>query len=330
VTLGPVHVVVPPSIDDPARPSGGNVYDRRVCAGLEALGRNVRELTALSALDTLPDGATVLVDGLVASAEPDRVVGYAGRLHVAVLVHLPWGHGSPAHREAEAAMLRSVAAVVTTSTWTRSWLVDEYAVPADRITVAVPGADPAALAPGTRSGSRLLCVGAVTRTKGHDLLLDALADLDLPWQLTCAGSTDVEPEFAAAMRERASGFGGRVALTGPLLGADLGAAYRGADLLVLSSRVETYGMVVTEALARGLPVLATGTGGVPEALGATPDGRVPGLLVPPEDAGALRDSLRRWLEDPALRASARLAARDRREALPPWSDTAARVAAALA
>jgi glycosyltransferase involved in cell wall biosynthesis len=325
----PLHVVVPPSIDDPARPSGGNVYDRRVCAGLAALGWTLRELTSLGGLDALPDGAPVLVDGLVASAEPERVVEHAARLRVVVLVHLPWGHGSPEHRESEAAMLHRVAGVVTTSSWTRSWLVDEYAVPPDRITVAVPGADRADLAPGTRAGDRLLCVGAVTPTKGHDLLLDALAAIDLPWQLTCVGSTDVDPVFAAAIRQRAETLGGRVVLTGPLLGPDLDAAYRRADLLVLTSRVETYGMVVTEALAHGLPVIATETGGTPEALGRSTSGDLPGLLVPADDAAALGDALRRWLDDPALRARARRAANDRRGTLPSWADAAARVAAAL-
>jgi glycosyltransferase involved in cell wall biosynthesis len=326
----PVHVVVPSSIDDPARPSGGNVYDRRVCAGLAALGRTVRELTSLDGLGALPDGALALVDGLVASAEPDRVIEHAARLRLVVLVHLPWGHGSPEHREAEAAMLRSAAGVVTTSDWTRSWLVDEYAVPPDRITVAVPGADQAGLAPGTPSGGRLLCVGAVTPTKGHDLLLDALSAIDTPWRLTCVGSTDIDPGFATAIRQRAEALDDRVVLTGPLLGPDLDAAYRHADLLVLASRVETYGMVVTEALAHGLPVVATGTGGTPEALGRSATGDLPGLLVPVDDPEALGDALRRWLEDPALRARARQAARDRRRTLPSWSDAAARVAAALA
>jgi glycosyltransferase involved in cell wall biosynthesis len=330
VTPDPVHLVVPPSIDDPTRPSGGNVYDRRVRVGLEGLGRTVHELTALDALDALPAGANVLVDGLVASAEPDRVVAQAGRLRLAVLVHLPWGHGSRAHRDAESAMLRSVAAVVTTSEWTRTWLVEEYAVPPERVTVAVPAADPADLAPGTPAGGGLLCVGAVTRTKGHDLLLDALAGVDGPWELTSVGSTDVDPGFAATVRQQAVRLGGRVTFTGPLLGADLDAAYRRADVLVLASRTETYGMVVTEALARGLPVLATDTGGVSEALGTTTDGRLPGLLVPADDVGALRDAVRCWLADPALRAGARRAARDRREVLPAWSDTAGRVAAALA
>jgi len=60
-------------------------------------------------------------------------------------------------------------------------------------------------------------------------------------------------------------------------GERLSAAYAEADLLVLPSRIEAYGMVVTEALARGIPVLAAAVGGVPESLGYDPGGRVPGI-----------------------------------------------------
>ena len=109
---------------------------------------------------------------------------------------------------------------------------------------------------------------------------------------------------------------------GPLVGAELDAAYAAADLVVLPSRGETYGMVVTEALARGLPVLATAVGGLPDALGRAPDGGVPGLLVPPGDAAALAGALRRWLTDADLRARLRRSAAARRTGLAGWATTA--------
>jgi glycosyltransferase involved in cell wall biosynthesis len=80
-------------------------------------------------------------------------------------------------------------------------------------------------------------------------------------------------------------------------------------------------MVVTEALARGLPVVAAEVGGVPEALGHGADGTRPGLLVPPDDPAALRDALRSWLEDADLRRRLRRAARERRASLSGWSRT---------
>jgi glycosyltransferase involved in cell wall biosynthesis len=89
-------------------------------------------------------------------------------------------------------------------------------------------------------------------------------------------------------------------------------------------------MVVTEALARGLPVIATSVGGIPEAVGQLSDGRRPALLVPSEDAGALADALRRWLENADLRATLRERARARRDGLRGWDATSEQVAQVLA
>jgi glycosyltransferase involved in cell wall biosynthesis len=120
-----------------------------------------------------------------------------------------------------------------------------------------------------------------------------------------------------------------VRFVGTRTGAALDAAYADADLLVLPSRAETYGMVVTEALARGIPVLATAVDGVPEALGAAPDGSRPGMLVPPGDAEALAVALRRWLTDPGWRARLRESARGRRDTLRGWDDTVRRLSEVL-
>ena len=117
---------------------------------------------------------------------------------------------------------------------------------------------------------------------------------------------------------------------GPRTGADLDRSYAAADLLVLASRAETYGMVVTEALARGLPVVAADVGGLTEALGHGADGIRPGLLVPPDDPAALGAALRAWLGDAELRARLRRAARERRESLSGWSATTSVLAGVLA
>jgi glycosyltransferase involved in cell wall biosynthesis len=124
--------------------------------------------------------------------------------------------------------------------------------------------------------------------------------------------------------------GDRVHLAGTRTGADLEHLYAAADLLVLASRAETYGMVVTEALARAVPVLAAEVGGLTEALGHDANGIRPGLLVPPEDPAALAAALRAWLSDAALRALLRQAARERRRSLHGWSTTASALAAILA
>ena len=260
----------------------------------------------------IPDGAVVLLDGLVASAVPEVLAPERDRLRLVVLVHMPLGTA------AERAALATARAVVGTSLWTRDRLRDVAPVH-----VAAPGVDPAPVAPGSPPGDRLLCVGAVTPVKGQDRLVEALAaQPDLACRCLCVGSLDRDPEFVAGLPRL-----DQVRYAGPLVGARLAAAYADADLVVVPSRAETYGMVVTEALARGIPVLATAVGGVAEALGRAPDGSLPGLLVEPDGLGT---ALRCWLTDPTLRDQLRWSARARRDTLGSWTITARRVGAVLA
>ena len=262
------------------------------------------------------------------------MLAHRARLHLVVLVHLPLGVGAApgsALARAEAAVLGAVDAVVTTSSWTARWLGASYGLEAHRLRVALPGADRAPVAP-YGPGGRLLCLGAVTPVKGQDVLLDALARIDADghrdWSARLVGSTTVDPAFAEDVRRRAATVGGRVTLTHPLAGADLEAAWAGADLLVVPSRVETYGLVVTEAIGHGVPVLGSAAGGLPEALGTTPDGR-PGTLVPAGDPDALAAALGGWLEDPQRRTRWRDHARRRRAHLAGWDATAHAVDAVL-
>jgi glycosyltransferase involved in cell wall biosynthesis len=348
-----VHVVVPDGIDDPKRPSGGNSYDRHVCRGLSALGWSVHEhavpgcwphadaasLAALAeVVRRIPDDSVVLLDGLVASTAPEVLVPQARRLRLVVLVHMPLGH-RPTHNGAddarirERAVLSAAAAVVTTSAWTPRRLLELYALPGDRVHVAEPGVDPAELSTGSKGGGALLCVAAVTFDKGHDVLLDALVTLsDLSWRCVCVGSLDRDPAFVRSIRRRllAHGLVDRVCFTGPQTGSDLDRSYAAADLMVLASRAETYGMVVSEALARGLPVVAADVGGVIEALGHGADRVRPGVLVPADDPAALAAALRAWLGDAGLRGRLRRAACERRESLSGWSNTTSVLAHVLA
>jgi glycosyltransferase involved in cell wall biosynthesis len=348
-----VHVVVPDGIDDPDRPSGGNVYDRRLCDELTGIGWSVKEHAAGGSWPTpapadraalgqiltgIPDGAVVLVDGLVASTVPEVLVPEACRLRLVVLVHMPLGDGPPgeesaAERTREGAVLRAAVAVVVTSTWTRCRLLDRHSLRPDRVHVAQPGADPADIVRGTPSGGELLCVAAVTPHKGHDVLLRALAMIrHRPWRCTWVGSLDRDRAFVERLRSqaRALGISDRVSTTGPLTGAGLATAYARADVLVLASRAETYGMVVTEALARGLPVVATAVGGLPEALGRGPGGSSPGLLVAPGAPDALAEALGAWLGDADLRRRLRRAAEQRRATLSGWSSTADQISRVIA
>jgi glycosyltransferase involved in cell wall biosynthesis len=349
-----VHVVLPGDVDDPDAPSGGNTYDRRVCQGLAAGGWSVRELAVpgawprprpaeraalAEALAAVPDDALVLLDGLVAGAVPDVVVPSSRRLRLVVLVHLPLGAETGLADDEAAELdarerdtLRAATAIIATSAQAGRRLVDHHGLPAARVHVAAPGVDAAPLAPGTGGAAQLLCVASVTPRKGHDVLVEALGRMaDLDWSCVCVGGLGRAAGHVEALRRSIATrhLGDRVRLVGPRTGAELAASYAAADLMVLASHAETYGMVVTEALARGIPVLATAVDGVPEALGRAPDGSLPGMLVPPGDPTSLAGALRRWLGEPELRRALRGSARARRATLGGWDVTTRRVADVL-
>ncbi|MCY9783457.1 glycosyltransferase family 4 protein [Nocardiopsis sp. EMB25] len=337
-----VAFVVPP----PGVPSGGNTYNARIAAELGALGRPVRRIEVPGSwprpgpadreglgreLARLPDGAGVLMDGLVACGVPEVLSPHADRLRIVTLVHLPLADetglspGVAADLDARERAVLGMTGVVATSRWAARRLADHHGLA--RVHHVAPGTDPAPLAPGADGVSRLLCVASVTPRKGHDLLLDALSRLDEPtWECVCVGPVG-RGAYADRVRALAEASGAR--LSGALTGADLESAYAAADLVVLPSRAETFGMAVTEALARGVPVVAARVGGVPEALGRGPGGDRPGILVDPEDADALGEALRRWLTDPRLRERLRTSARRRRSQLAGWRETARAMGAVL-
>jgi glycosyltransferase involved in cell wall biosynthesis len=325
--MSDLYVVWPDAVDDPRRPSGGNVYDRELGAALEGLGVTVYQRPDLGGI---PDGSDVLVDGLLGLADPESIAREQGRLHVLLLVHLPLSLAHPddpvvAEREARA--LAAAAGVVTTSDWTRRWLLRRHPLRPARVRVAVPGTTPAPPATAEPQGRRLLCVGPLTAAKGQDVLVDALSGLRRPdWSCLLLGAADLDPAFTERLQDRITeaGIDDRVRLGGAVTRDQMSAAYDATDLLVVPSRLESYGMVITEALARGIPAVAADTGGVSEALADGPLGR-PGVLVPADDAPALQVALTRWLADDGHRRRLRTAARVRADDLPRWSQTAGSV-----
>lgn len=329
--------------------TGGYGYDRRIVQGLRTLGwdMDVRELTgsfpvpraadraaAAAVFADIPDGRPVLFDGLAFAALPDEVARHASRLRFVALVHHPLAEETgldPAAaqrlRESERRALASAVRVVVTSRATAA-LLEQYDVDADRVMTIEPGTDAAPLARGS-SGPQvhLLCVATLAPRKGHEVLLRALMEIsDLPWRLTCVGSRDRQPETAAALDRFAEqdGLAGRVEFAGEMDGEALARCYDAADVFVLPTLFEGYGMVVAEALARGLPVVATRTGAIGELVS-----EASGILVPPGDVGALRQALARVVADPAVRAHLADGARATRHRLPTWSQSCAAMARVL-
>ncbi len=346
-----VHLVVPAGFDDPGQPTGGNIYDRRVCAELTEAGWEVLVATVnpgrpvpgaaaradlARVIAAVPDGETVLIDGLIASPAAAQLLPHIGRLRMTVLLHMPLATAldtphDAAAEDSERSVLRAAASVVVTSEWTRRQVLTRYSVPADRVHVALPGVNRVAT-PARPVRGHLICVGVLGRHKGQDLLVEALAGLpDRDWQCVLAGPLDRDPDFVEQLRARIThlGFGRRVRLTGVLTHAALSHAYTTADLLVAPSRAETYGMAVAEALAHGVPVIAAAVGGLPEALGLADDGTRPGQLIPAGDPAALAAALGDWLDDERHRHRLRAAARQRRSTLCGWDQTAQAVANAL-
>ena len=351
-------LVVPGRLD--AR-TGGSIYDRRVVEGLRQRGWFVEVLeldesfpfptdAALAhagrAFAVIRAGTIAIVDSLALGAMPDLITREASRLRVVALVHLPLAAAvgldldmSVRFEGAERRALGAAALVVVTGSAALP-LIALHGLAPDRVVVVEPGTESAPLAHGSGAGRgaagsdagrtrplELLSVATVHRGKGHDMLLAALAAVPCQaWRLTCAGSLTSDPATANRVRAMVTnlGLGERVSLAGDLDGPALDACYDAADVFVLATRQETYGMAVAEALARGLPVVATMTGSIPDLVG---DGA--GLLVPVGDTPALVEALSRVLDDADLRASLAEAAGRVRHRLPTWDETSEQMAAAL-
>lgn len=282
---------------DLSAPTGGNRYDR------ELLDRATLSHVVVGDLQTslagLPDGSTALLDGLTATEHPDVLAAHAGRLRLVLLVHLLRADDQPAgsHLAEEVRALRLVDAVVVTSRSSRARVLEVAGVDA---VVAEPGTSPAPVS-AALGAHRLLCVGTVGERKGQRVVAEAVAALGPPWSLRCAGTV-------------AEGFSlPGTTLLGPLHGDALQAEWDRADLHVLLSSAEPYGMAVAEGLRRGVPSLVADAGELPELVGDA------GLVVPRRPT-AVAETLQRWACDASLRYRLRSAARTR--SLPTWDETA--------
>lgn len=284
-------------------------------------------------LSATPAGASLLIDGLAYGAMPTDLIAALERRTVALVHHplyLETGLSKARSAElfeSEKAALALAHHVVASSRTTQAILVKDFNVSAIRITVAEPGTDPAARASGTGTPMQLLAVGAISPRKGYDVLVRALEPLrHLDWRLTIAGALDRDPATAEALAQLIAerGPSDRIRLAGKVVPATLERFYSSADVFVMPSLFEGYGMVLAEAMARGLPIVCTTGGAAAET--------VPGaaaIKVAPGDVDALTQALHRALTDRKLRRRLADASWDAGRTLPTWNETARRVAAAL-
>lgn len=338
-----VRFVVPGAL---AQRTGGYLYDARIIAELRGRGLRVdvselagafpvvdraAEAAAEACLATDP-GALLVVDGLALPAFARFRGALEARGYVA-LVHHPLALETGLSRgdavalgQVERALLSVARRVIVTSPPTARD-VEGLGVDAERIGVVLPGTDPAPVSASSSGRGRLLCAATITPRKGHDVLVSALAELaDLPFHLVCAGSTVRDAACVEALRARIddAGLASRVELVGEVDDEGLGRLYAATDVFVLASHHEGYGMVLAEALARGLPVVSTTAGAIPDVVPADA-----GVLVPPGSAAALRDALRTVLEGAGAWTRLREGALRARERLPRWDGQGAAFARAI-
>ena len=330
------------------QPTGGYTYDRRVLALLPHHGVSAQHvqlpgsfedpsaadlLEAERQLTSVAPGTVLLIDGLAYGTMPAELIRRIPA-PIAALVH------HPLYREAglsqtrqselytlERAALALASRVITTSRTTARTLVADFAVPERLIAVAEPGTDPAPRARGTQAPIQLLAVGTVVPRKAYDILVRALGSLkDYDWRLIIVGLTDRSAEALANLQAAISttGLGDRIALAGHLRADELGNVYASADVFLMPSLYEGYGMVLAEAMARGLPIVCT-TGGA--AAETVPDDAA--IKVPPGDERALTLAVQRVLDQPGLRRRLADASWAAGQKLPRWEDTARTIAGVI-
>jgi glycosyltransferase involved in cell wall biosynthesis len=329
-------LLVPGSL---AQLTGGYLFARRVVEGLRALGRPVTVVelegrfpdaddaacaAASAALRRLPAGSIAVIDGLALPGFAECLPREARRLRLIGFIHHPLSHetgldAGTAQRYAaiEARLWPLLHGAICPSAHTARALIDA-GLTANRVAVAIPGTDKPPAIPDRphRDALHLLTVGTVTPRKGHLLLVEALAGLrELDWHLTCIGSLERDRTAAEALRRAiaAKGLGKRITLAEECAQSRVNAAYRDADVFILASYEEGFGMVCAEALAHGLPLVTTTAGAITEIVPASA-----ALLVPPGDAIALRDALQRMMSDATLRARLASGAALTARGLPAW------------
>jgi glycosyltransferase involved in cell wall biosynthesis len=335
---------------DLAIPTGGYAYDRRIIEGLRKLDWQVSAVNlgegfpfpsgdtrraAHARLAALTSTTPIVVDGLAYGALADAMRELGASHRLIALVHHPLAletgllrEVAEALRASETQALRHARGVIATSEFTARLLVSDYGVAADRVKIVRPGTDRKARAQAAgKAPLALLCVGAVVRRKGYDVLIEALARLrDLPWRVTIAGDLTRDAGAAARLAADVERFdlAERVTIAGAVSRQRLDALYAGADLFVLASRFEGFGMAYAEAIAHGLPVVGTTGGAIPETAPSSA-----ALLPPPDDIDAFAAAVRRLIEDSAERARLAAGAWRAAAALPTWEQSAEQFAEAI-
>ncbi len=341
--------------------TGGYLYDKRILQALGEAGWDVASValgdgfpwpnaqTTLAAMERLcdtPQDRLLVIDGLALGALGDNTRRLTQHHPYIALVHHPLARESglsaeQAKRlfESEIVTLKNAQGVIVTSHITAQTLINDYAVEPDKLHVVIPGIDRPEIEPepesakaAATSGSetetlRLLSVGAIVPRKGFDVLVRALhAVADRHWTLTIVGDPTRSPTTASALRAQIASLGltDRVVLAGSVSPAALAEHYRRADVFVLASHYEGYGMAYAEALSWGLPIIGTTAGAIKQTVP-----KDAGLLVAPGEPVPLINALTQMLDDPCSRQAFTDTSRQYGQGLPSWQASGEAFAHAL-
>ena len=324
---------------DKDRRTGGFIYEATVLRVLNDIGCQTTHLElpdsfpdptdadmakTLRQLAAVPEKTPIILDGLVFGAIDPAGLAQI-KAPVIAMIHHPLGLEtglSPERaaflRQNEAAALAQAHHTIVPSPETARLLVSDFGGEPERITVASPGFPRPNLKRQIQTPPLILSVGLLAPRKGHDVLLDALALIqDLPWQARIVGKTYQESVTDALRSQRDNlGLSQRVDFTGELQEADLTALFNAASIFALATRYEGYGMVLSEAMFYGLPVVTCRAGAVPDTVGDA------AWLVPPDDAPAFASALRQLLSQPDVVQDYANRAQKHAAGLPRWTDTA--------
>ncbi len=324
------------------RKTGGYLYNARVILGLRERGIEVEEVVAsgaspeeqrtaaphLASTFDISEFDAIVVDALARIAVAPHVECWMASRPVVAMVHeLPsvaGGESGPEtvarERACEEPLLRADRLVAVSDHGRK--ILEGRGVPAGRIHVVQPGFDRLPPDGGSKRDGpvRALCVAQWIPRKGILTLVEAWTLHERPCAvLELVGETDADPDYALRVKAAIGAAPrGSIVVAGAVDDASLGVAYAVADLFVLPSRYEGYGIVYAEALACGLPIIACDAGPVPELVG-----REAAVLVQPDDRDALSAALDLVLGDRALRERMSAAASRRASRLPRWDETVA-------
>jgi glycosyltransferase involved in cell wall biosynthesis len=336
VTRAPVKPRQPPPDADPE--SGGPILRTRAI-GVPTPARGPRAYFRFGY--TLPV-RTFQVLRAVRHTAPDLIAAHCTKFHAPyvlalrltvrapIVVHLhngPQTADGPASPRLQRLLARCATRVIAVSEGVAEWARGCCPARADRVVTVPNGTDADSFTdapPARRARPYVLGVGGLAIRKGFDLLIDALAASRTDLDLVLAGDG---PERAAlAARSRRVGLAGRVHFLGHVERSTVASLMRGAAMVAVPSRFEGFSLVCREAMAAGAPLVASALPVFPTELRHDQTG----LLVPPEDVGALAAALHALATDPVRALSLGAAARAAARGFPGWDEVTERVLAEYA